>query len=110
MPRLRGLRGFMMSFVVRFVVRSVVRCSFTVLPLTLVILLCCLMMGFRGKPTTTWKASAPSAASLPIQSALVPAAEAAIPPATPGIENRSKGLAAFERLHITHAHLNVPTD
>lgn len=101
MPRLRGLRNFILKFAVRLVVRS----GLTVLPLAMVILLCCLMMGFRGK-APQFKASFPAPPSA-VQAALAPPAEAAV---RSEVSRASASLAAFERLHITHARLNVPSD
>jgi len=73
------------------------------LPLVMVISLCCLMFGLRGKRFQPI-ASLPQP-HLVVQSALIPTAEAAIPE-HPAPSTRK--LAAFERLHVFHARLNVP--
>lgn len=91
MRRLRGL---------------VVRCGLMVLPLIMVISLCCLMFGLRGK-TSLPVAAAMTQPHLVVQSAFIPPAEAAIPRAN---TSTNRPLAAFERLHVFHARLNVPTD
>jgi hypothetical protein len=85
----------------------------TALPLGTVILLCCLMMGwashaFQHHPADDSSGSGPvglvaQAATLPEQA---PRAELS-PQAMPHAET-DRTEAAFERLHISHARINVP--
>jgi hypothetical protein len=81
----------------------VVRCGLMSLPLGIVIALCFLMFGFRGQAKSP--VAVLPAEAVAVQNPLIPPAEGAV---TNYRSSSKSKMAAFERLHIVHAKLNLP--
>lgn len=83
------------------------RCGLTALPLGFVVLLCCLMFGGLGRAKETRAVLAPPP-EVSMRVALTPPARVEKPIRIKAAGNQGIKLAAFERMHIVHARINVP--